>query len=115
MARLYANENFPLPSVVRLRELGHDVVTVQETGKADQKFPDAEVLAFATADGRGVLTINRKHFIRLHNSGIRHAGIVACTLDSDFNRLAERIAAALAALPQRLDGQLLRVNRPSAP
>ncbi|WP_442484067.1 DUF5615 family PIN-like protein [Aeoliella sp. SH292] len=27
MARLYANENFPLPIVQRLRELGHDVLT----------------------------------------------------------------------------------------
>lgn len=27
MARLYSNENFPLPVVVALRALGHDVVT----------------------------------------------------------------------------------------
>ena len=30
MARLYADENFPQPAVERLRELGHDVQTVQE-------------------------------------------------------------------------------------
>jgi hypothetical protein len=114
MARLYANENFPLPSVVRLRELGHDVLTVQETGKADQKFPDAGVVSFATADARAVLTINRKHFIRLHNSGIHHSGIVVCTLDTDFARLAERVHATLAALPA-LEGHLVRVNRPNTP
>jgi hypothetical protein len=33
MARLYADENFPPPVVERLRELGHDVQTVQEAGK----------------------------------------------------------------------------------
>ena len=27
IARLYANENFPLPVVFALRELGHDVLT----------------------------------------------------------------------------------------
>ena len=36
MARLYSNENFPLPVVQRLRALGHDVLTIQEAGKADQ-------------------------------------------------------------------------------
>ncbi|NVM30155.1 MAG: DUF5615 family PIN-like protein [Candidatus Helarchaeota archaeon] len=34
MARLYANENFPLPVVEELRKLGHNVLTIQETGKA---------------------------------------------------------------------------------
>ena len=32
MARLYANENFPLPVVEELRHLGHDVLTMQEAG-----------------------------------------------------------------------------------
>jgi Domain of unknown function (DUF5615) len=36
MARLYANENFPLLVVLELRRLGHDVVTVRETGKANR-------------------------------------------------------------------------------
>jgi hypothetical protein len=31
---LYADEDFPLPVVERLRRLGHDVVTVQEDGRA---------------------------------------------------------------------------------
>jgi len=39
MARLYANENFPRATVESLRALGHDVLTVQETGKADQSVP----------------------------------------------------------------------------
>lgn len=30
MARLYANENFPLPAVEELRRLGHDVLTTYE-------------------------------------------------------------------------------------
>jgi hypothetical protein len=34
MAKLYSNENFPLPVVEELRQLGHDVLTIQETGKA---------------------------------------------------------------------------------
>jgi Domain of unknown function (DUF5615) len=30
MARLYADENFPLPVVTVLRRLGHDIVTIQD-------------------------------------------------------------------------------------
>ena len=55
MARLYANENFPLAVVVELRRLGHDVLTIHETGKAGQAVSDEAVLAFASAEGRAVL------------------------------------------------------------
>lgn len=40
MARLYSNENFPLPVVEELLRLGHDVLTLQETGKAGQGVTD---------------------------------------------------------------------------
>lgn len=86
MARLYANENFPLPVVEALRQLGHDVLTVREAGEAGQAVPDDEVLAFAKDDGRALLTLNRKHFVRLHEEQTRHAGIIACTFDADFER-----------------------------
>jgi hypothetical protein len=39
MARLYSNENFPLPVVQELRNFGHDVLTVREAGNADQATP----------------------------------------------------------------------------
>ncbi len=44
MARFYSNENFPLPVVEELRRLGHDVLTIQETGKAGQAVTDEMVL-----------------------------------------------------------------------
>lgn len=113
MARLYSNENFPLPVVEQLRALGHDVLTIQETGKADQALPDGAVLKYATNENRTVLTLNRRHFIRLHRESAAHAGIIVCTVDPDFAGQAERIHQAINAQPS-LSGQLLRVNRPSA-
>jgi hypothetical protein len=110
MARLYSNENFPLPVVEKLRALGHDVLTIQEAGKADQALPDTEVLAFATREHRAVLTLNRLHFIRLHRQQPAHAGIIVCTFDLDFDAQAERIHKAIAG-QTALTGQLLRVNR----
>lgn len=100
MARLYANENFPFPVVEELRRRGHDAVTVAETGKANQKMSDDEVLKFAISDERAVLTFNRKHFFRLHRQRPDHQGIVACTYDPDFLALAERIDAALASVTE---------------
>jgi hypothetical protein len=112
VARLYANENFPLPAVEQLRRLGHNVLTVQETGKAEQSFSDEEVLAFAAAEGRAVLTLNRRHFVRLHGDGHAHAGIVVCSFDPNFDGQAERVHRAVTELPE-LRGHLLRVNRPT--
>lgn len=111
MARLYANENFPFPVVVELRRLGHDVLTIQEMGQSEQAVPDEEVLAFAVGENRAVLTLNRKHFIRLHDLHSSHAGIVVCTFDPDFLGQAGRIHEALESDPE-LSGKLLRVNRP---
>jgi hypothetical protein len=110
VARLYANENFPLPAVEELRRLGHDVLTTVEAGQAGLAVSDAEVLAQAAAQGGAVLPFNRRHFIRLHAESPRHEGIIVRIFDVDFAALASRIAAAIRALPA-LEGQLLRVKR----
>lgn len=112
MARLCADENFPLPAVEALRRLGHNVLTLHEAGKAQQSTPDDIVLKMASADGRAILTLNRKHFVQLHAKQPSHAGIVVCTLDPDFKGQAQRIHDAIESLPQ-LTGQLVRVNRPA--
>jgi len=49
-----------------LRQSGHDVLTIQETGKADQSVADEDVLTFAAEENRILLILNRKHFITLH-------------------------------------------------
>ena len=111
MARLYANENFPLPAVEELRSLGHDVLTIHETGRAGEALPDESVLAIAVSEGRTVVTLNRRHFIRLHHKNTHHSGIIVCSFDPDFSGLAHRIHDAIEA-QGRLSGQLIRVNRP---
>lgn len=112
MARLYSNENFPLPVVEALRKLGHDVCTIQEMGKANQEYPDDKVLHAASADQRIVLTINRKDFIRLHRQNPNHLGIIICTTDMDFVGQAQRIDKAIQ-VNTPLINKLVRVNRPA--
>jgi hypothetical protein len=110
MAQLYSNENFPLPVVEELRRLGHDVLTMQETGQANKSLSDEAVLAFAYAEGRMLLTFNRKHFIWLHREQREHGGIIACTVDPDFVGLAQRIHEAIEAHTQ-VSRPLIRINR----
>jgi len=111
MARLYANENFPLPSVEELRRLGHDVLTMMEAGQAGQAMPDEVALVFAREEERALLTLNRKHFVRLHKAHPDHAGIIVCSFDPDFVGLAHRIHTAIESQAS-LKGQLIRINRP---
>jgi predicted nuclease of predicted toxin-antitoxin system len=110
--KLYADEQYPYPVVKCLRDLGHDVLTVQEAGKANQRIPDDEVLAFATENDRAVITQNRKDFIQLHRMNPNHAGIIACTEDRDWDALAQRINAAVVEA-ESLQGKLIRIVRPS--
>jgi len=58
------------------------------------------------------LTLNRKHFIRLHQVQPGHAGIIVCTVAPDFASQAARIHAAIESAAD-LQGLLIRVNRPS--
>ncbi len=112
MAKFYGDENFPQPALEILSKLGHDVVSMRDEGKINQQIPDDEVLNWATASERIVLTLNRKDFIKLHNSGVAHAGIIVCTADDNFEPLAGRIDALLQSEPE-MQGKLGRVNRPS--
>lgn len=109
MALLYADEDFDANVVTELRRLGHDVRTVQEAGRRGQDDPT--VLADATAEGRAVLTFNRRHFLRLHRQSSVHAGIIVCTRDSDATALTGRIDQAIAAAGS-LAGKCLRIIRP---
>jgi len=114
MAALYADENVPARLTEALRQLGHDVLTAHEDGRANQMINDPDVLARATQLGRAVVTNNRKDFHRLHRAGPNHAGLVTYTDDPDRSAIAQRINAAISGLPS-LAGQLVPVVRPNRP
>lgn len=112
MARLYCDEQFPREVSEQLRKMGHDVLTSQTAGNANQGIEDEAVLRFAVTDNRAVITLNRYDFIRLHRAQPNHAGIIVCTNDSDRNRFATRIHEAICT-EASLSGKLIRVVRPS--
>jgi hypothetical protein len=52
VARLLADENFPLPVLEALRAHAHDVVTVADLGRAGQRVSDAAILNLARTEQR---------------------------------------------------------------
>ena len=113
MAAIYSNENIPLGLVVALRGLGHDILTSYDAGKANQRVTDEDVLRFATANNRCVLTLNRRDFRQLHRKTAgRHAGIITCTFDTDYAGQAQRIHTAIEGAGGIMSGIDLCVNRP---
>lgn len=111
MARLLADEDFPMPVVKKLRQLGHDVWSVVESDKAGTRWPDEEVFHEAQRQGRVLLTMNRRHFLTLHRSHPRHNGMMLCTQNPDSERFANCVhEALLRSAPQ---DQCLRIYRPT--
>lgn len=110
MADSFVDECFPLAVVLELRQIGHDLLTAHEAGRAGRGLNDSDVLGFATSQDRAVLTHNRRHFVRLHLQGIAHAGIITCTRDEDSVALALRIHTAVSLMPT-LHGQLIRIAK----
>jgi predicted nuclease of predicted toxin-antitoxin system len=113
VAALYADENVPPELSDRLRALGHDVLTALADGRANQRVPDPDVLARASALGRAVVTGNRHDYHRLHRIAPSHAGIVTYT-DDNWTAVADRIHLAIGTR-LLLAGILIRVIRPNRP
>jgi predicted nuclease of predicted toxin-antitoxin system len=113
MVRLYADENFELPVVKKLRAKGYNILTALEAGNANQGIPDEEVLAFAIQEHRSVITLNYNDFKNLHKRDNNHAGIVICISTrraEDRDDLTDRIDKALRDR-EYLAGELIRINR----
>ena len=71
--RLYTDEHVPRAVARGLRERGVDTLRVAEAEMLGAS--DEEHLAFALGEGRVLLTQD-DDFLRLHASGVEHAGIV---------------------------------------
>jgi predicted nuclease of predicted toxin-antitoxin system len=115
MASLYSNENLAIDLVEKIREFGHDVLTSYQAGKANQGISDDEVLAYATANQRNVITFNRDDFVALHRRNINHAGIIICKDDRDYLAQAQALELFLSAQNNSLQNRLIRVLRQNQP
>ncbi len=74
--RFLFDHNVWKATAVGLRRHGIDVITAQDVGRNQDN--DLDLLAFATAEGRMLVTVDTD-FIALHSNGISHAGIAWCS------------------------------------
>lgn len=111
MLKFYSNENFPIKMVNLMRSAGYDVLTSYESGQANQKIPDDEVLMYATNAGRVVITENRQDFINLHSRTSNHAGIVICKADRNYAGKVEVPQDFFTQDTQPMDNRLLRIMK----
>jgi predicted nuclease of predicted toxin-antitoxin system len=86
------------PLVNLLRNAGHDVLTVNESGLMSQ--PDNIVLNYARGHNRILLTRNCKDFKALHEANSIHPGILAIYQEANPLKKMSRkdIARAIANL-----------------
>ena len=77
--KFYLDENVLGGTATGLRARGIDVVSAQEAGRCG--LPDPDQLAFATAEGRVIVTFDQD-YLALHATGIPHTGIVYCQADA---------------------------------
>ena len=96
--------------VKMLRELGHKVITSYDAGQANKGISDDEVLNYAAKNGLILITFNRDDFIQLHQSGIRHQGIVICKTDRDYQGQVDKLQKYLQT-QFSLENRLIRVKK----
>jgi len=108
--KILLDEHFPPAVAEQLERRGYDVKPVAERAAAGMSVlrgsPDADLLRWAQAQARVVVTENARDFMRLHRSflarGEEHAGIVL-TSPRGFPRDADRIGHLIRALAQFID------------
>src|SRR5262249_36079341 len=73
--RFFFDQHIPSAVTTGLRQHRVDVLTAQEAGRCG--LPDADQLAFATANGRTIVTFDTD-FLALDATGVQHSGICWC-------------------------------------
>lgn len=75
MLRYYFDEHIDVAIAVQLLARGIDVLTAQAVGRAGQKIPDSQQLAYATQLDRVIVTEDRD-FVALAHTPVPHAGVI---------------------------------------
>ena len=107
--KFYLDANLSRRIAERLRQKGWDAVGAQEVGNLE--ISDAAQLAYATAEGRALITKDIGHFIKLSRDAVAsqkpHAGIILCPRSltgTEIDTIAERLTAIGERFPGGLGG-----------
>ena len=101
-----------------LSRRGFDVLSCQDAGQANQRISDEEQLAFATSQGRAILTFNFVDFIALDirwkQAGRRHAGSMVSPEIRSLTELIRRVEHHILTVPpEQQEDTLLWLSTPA--
>ena len=107
--KFLANENFPLASVRALRNIGLDVVSVEEESPG---IPDEEVLRRARDDNRIIVTFDRDYGeLVFHRRLSAPAGVLYLRFHPKSPLEAAEYVAGLTAGGMELEGRFTTADR----
>ena len=114
--KVYLDEDLSPVIAARLRERGIDVTTAQEVGNV--QLDDRAQLAYATREGRAIVTANVVDFIDLAHEAVatnaEHAGIILVPSSfrgDEFRAIADAIVQALKTYRGCLRGLVVYLRR----
>ncbi len=109
LMRFLANENFPLPSVIRLRQFGHDVAAIAQDSSGAK---DHQVMTRGVREGRVILTFDRDYGELIYRLGLPPpAGVVYFRYDPPTPaEPAMRVASLISIRNLPLEGKFTVVQ-----
>jgi hypothetical protein len=116
--KVYLDENLSPDIAGLLRQRGVDAISAHEVGNV--QLDDRTQLAYATGEGRAIVTANVADFLALSHLAVRanteHAGIILIPSSfrgDEFEAIADGIAAVSEQYPERLAGSAVYIRRKS--
>ena len=114
--KVYLDEDLS-PVIARiLRQKGFDVASAYEVGHI--QLDDRAQLAYATSEGRAIVTANVVDFLTLAHEAVatntEHAGIIVIPSSfrgDEFQAIAAGIGEALKQYPRGLGGTVVYIQR----
>jgi len=104
--RLYLDEDLSPRMARMLRRRGIDAVSAHEVGNL--QLSDREQLAYASREGRCLVTRNARHFMLLSQEAIRrqepHAGIILCPPRFRGSEIPTIVAALIRVVKRYPEG-----------
>ncbi|MHB8646391.1 MAG: DUF5615 family PIN-like protein [Thermomicrobiales bacterium] len=96
---IFTDEMVSSRLAMALRQRGYDIASCHEVGRANLRIADQDQLAYATEQGRAILTQNATHFYTLDSAwkaiGRTHAGILVYSPNLRFADLLLRLPRCL--------------------
>lgn len=114
--KVYLDENLSAEIARVLRQKGVDAISAHEVGNV--QLDDRGQLAYATRDGRAVVTANVVHFLALAHEAVatntEHAGIILVPSSfrgDEFRAIADGIRHAIEEYAGDVRGLVIYVQR----